>query len=156
MSFRPCHVAPEEMLCALFEFISYLPPTLSLSLWVLLLSQQQRGTAFPKTLRSTELSAGPSPFRESVVIYPDSGCHSSPGSRLPELSLVASLPSMMEKISMLHTGSLSYDKKQVLLNKPDVNNCWKQYRALRCGVRLVFCLAVSEVAQFPSGPEMPF
>ena len=97
---------------------------------------------------------GPS---KTVVIYPDLCCHSSPGSRLPVFSLVASLPSMMEKISMLHAESLSYDKKKVvLLNKPDVNNCWKQYRALRRRVHLVFCLAVCEVAQFHSGPEMPF
>lgn len=47
-------------------------------------------------------------------------------------------------------------KKAFLLNKTDVNNCWKQYRALRRGVRLMFGLAASEVAQFRSGPELPF
>lgn len=65
----------------------------------------------------------PKPLRELVVIYPNLSCHSSPGSRLPAFSLVASLPLMTEKISMLHTESLSYNKKGVLHNKPDVNNC---------------------------------
>lgn len=59
---------------------------------------------------------------EPRVIYPDSGCHSSPGSRLPVFSLVASFASMTEQISVLHAAPVSCDKKQVLLNKADVNN----------------------------------
>lgn len=88
------------------------PPTLSLSLWVLLLSQHQRGTAFTKKALVNRALCRTEPLREPVVIYPDSGCHSLPGSRLPAFSLVAPLPSMTEKISMLHTESLSYNKKK--------------------------------------------
>lgn len=42
--------------------------------------------------------------------------------RLPVFSLVAPFTSTMEKISMLPAASVSCDKKQVLLNKADVNN----------------------------------
>lgn len=88
-----------------------------------LLSQRQSGLTEDTVGNRTELL-------EPVATYPDSGCHSSLGSQFPVFSLEASLPLMKEKIRMLHAGSLGYDKKQVLLNKPDVNNCWKQYRAV--------------------------
>lgn len=70
--------------------------------------------------RFSGLPVGPSP---SALIYPDPGCQSSPGSRLPVFSLLAPFTSMMEKISTPpHAASVSCDKKQVLLNKADVNN----------------------------------
>lgn len=87
------------------------------------------------TVPTTGLSTG------AKVICPDPSCHPPPLSLTKKISCV------------LHTGSLSCDKKQVLLNKPDVNNCWKQYQALRRWVSSVFCLAVKRgVSVSPLGP----
>lgn len=148
------------MLWGLFEFISYLlapPPTIALIIIVsVIIMSTSAWYGLPKEASVNRALGGTEPLRELVVIYPHSSCHSALGSRLPAFSLVASLPLMTEKISMLHTESLSYNKKGVLHNKPDVNNCWKQYKALRRRVHLMFCLAVSEEAQFHLGPEIPF
>lgn len=149
-----------ETLWGLFELVSYLlapPPTRALIIFVsVIIMSASAWYGLPKEASVNRALHRPKPLRELVVIYPNSSCHSSPGSRLPAFSLVASLPLMTEKISMLHTESLSYNKKGVLHNKPDVNNCWKQYRVLRRRVHLMFCLAVSEEAQFHLGPKIPF
>lgn len=113
-----CFSAPSQKDAVHFIFPS--PPTLSLSLCECYYCPNNSAAL---ALRSTGLSAGAEPLWRGNL--PRSELSLFAGFTAPRVFSrgLPPPPLMTEKISTLHAGSLSYDKKQVLLNKPDVNNC---------------------------------